>query len=225
MTQGNIYWASFRLAQGNPFNLRIRQLVGLNEQQLADYDKEVMRFIPFIGINLTLAFIHVAFFYFFPKEKANLWFGCAMLLHAFNLWLRYVQIDRVTVSFNTIDQFIRQPVILVYNTFIILAIHNYLRQPLKKTFWVAPLWFIVFYALLFSKYSKEMYVFFLLSFPIGTFYYLTIVRKSIREGNNEGKIILYMGLSSLFSQFIFTMTFVYDLFITVGFKKQWVIES
>ena len=219
LTRGNIYWASFRLAQGNPFNLRIRQLARLNEQQLANYDREVMRFIPFLGINLTLAFIHFAFFYFFPKEKANLWFGCAMLLHAFQLWLRYEQIDTVTVSFNTIDQFIRQPVILAYNTFIILAIHNYLRQPLKKTFWVAPLWFIVFYTLLFFNYGKQMYVLFLFSFPLGTLYYLTIVRKSIREGNNEGKIILYMGWFSLISQLIFTMTYVFDLFNMGGFTK------
>ena len=219
LTRGNIYWASFRLAQGNPFNLRIRQLARLNEQQLANYDKEVMRFIPFLGINLTLAFIHFAFFYFFPKEKANLWFGCAMLLHAFQLWLRYEQIDTVTVSFNTIDQFIRQPVILAYNTFIILAIHNYLRQPLKKTFWVSPLWFIIFYALLFFNYGKQTYVLFLFSFPLGTLYYLTIVRKSIREGNNEGKIILYMGWFSLFSQLIFIMTYVFDLSNMGGFTK------
>jgi signal transduction histidine kinase len=119
----------------------------------------------------------------------------------------------VTVSVNTLDEFIRQPVLLVYNFFIILAIHTYLKQPLQKTFWLFPLWFTVFYAALFFSNEQGVYVLFLLSFPIATLYWMTVAKKSIREGNNKGKIIFYMGWFSLVATLLFTIIYTMPLFI------------
>ena len=77
--------------------------------------------------------------------------------------------------------------------------------------------FVLVYALQFIEFKGNFFMMVSI-FPISIFYYLTVIRESIQEGNNEGKIIYYTGILCL----LFTIAYIIPIFLQVlGIHGQW----
>ncbi len=216
-TRSNLYAQFFTLTKKNPFSLNIRQLTGFSEVQLANSHRYLMRQIPYLSLFLIFAFIHFSFYYFLPIQKANLLFGFAMLFHSFGFLINYLAGLNLTVSGFIICKLLVQPCAMCVYIFKILAVHYYLKRPFKRVFWLIPILFLLVYPLQFIEFRWN-YFMMILIFPISIFYYLIVIRKSIQEGNKEGKIIYYTGLLCLLS----TTAYVIPVFLQVlGIHGQW----
>ena len=192
-TKSNIYWASFFFTKRPPFELSIRQLEGYSEMQLDNFDSALVFTIFMLGIFSLLAFIHLAFYYFLPVQKANLLFAYSLLFHVAFFILKYLEVSKMTISEFTMYSFLRRPALMGNSIFLILAAFSYLKQPIKKSFWLIPAMILLSFVLCFTDYKWSRTVF-LLTIPAVLFYYLLVVKKSVVEGNKEGKILYYAAI-------------------------------
>ena len=194
-SKGNIYFPLFIWTRTNPFGLEIHNVEECTRRQLRATIDRLFTLIPMMGFFLSLAFTHFAFFYFSSFQKANLWFGVTMATYAVFLYTFYYDNDRISISTLTVVRLIRQITLTSYHVLLVLAIHNYLKQPLTKGFWLTLVVALFGFAFLFFGFDwtptliTTQYI-----FAFTHFYYLIILRKSIKEGNKDGLMIYYTGL-------------------------------
>ncbi len=197
LSRGNFYFPKHAYMRSTPFDISVQQEVKIDDTQLR-YVRFSLALELGWGFFFGLAFIHFAFYYYLPTQKANFLFGLSMLAHGVALLSFNFTTETITVATFTTVILIRHLALIIYIALISVSLHSYLKQPLTKWYWLVVGVLIFGNTLLFTDINWELELV-VLSFiyAIGILYYIIILRKSIKAGNKEGLMIYYMGIVCL----------------------------
>lgn len=194
LSRSNFYFPKHAYMRSTPFDISLQQEVKIDDTQLR-YVRFSLALELGWGFFFGLAFIHFAFYYYLPTQKANFLFGLSMLAHGVALLSFNFTTETITVATFTTVILIRHLALIIYIALISVSLHSYLKQPLTKWYWLVVGVLVFGFAFLFTDINWELELVVLSSvFAIGILYYIIILRKSIKAGNKEGLMIYYMGI-------------------------------
>ena len=194
LTRRNFYFPKHAYMRSTPFDINLQQEVKIDDTQLR-YVRFSLALELGWGFFFGLAFIHFAFYYYLPTQKANFLFGLSMIAHGVALLSFNFTTETLTVATFTTVILIRHLALIIYIALISLSLHSYLKQLLTKWYWFIVGVLVFGYAFLFTDINWKLELVVLSSvFAIGILYYIIILRKSIKAGNKEGLMIYYMGI-------------------------------
>ncbi len=203
LTKSNDYFQ-----ERNPFYVSIRRLDG--------WGKEVRQYLSNFtfatfgaGVFVIMALLHLFFYFFYPAQRSNLLFSIALtfgviqgLTHYFVSTIPFSV--SVFYSLIAINRIFSLPFYLI----LLFAVYEYLQQSRKRMFWglvMVNLFYLVtlFLTAFNFDFNLNIYTIILL---ITLLDYLYVSYQSMRDGNQNGRIIFYGGM-------FFFILFLANLFI------------
>ncbi len=220
LTHGNFYFPKFAYTKYSPIFISLQDAQMAHDAQMA-LIKQLVYFVILMGFFFGLAFTHFSFYYYLPIQKANLLFGLAMLVKGIAFLTDYFLItDLISVSGYTILIIIRCIAFSSHSLLLVLAIHSYLKQKLTNGFWVIVSILVCVFAFQFTDINTKLELsIYEYSFAIPNLYYLFILRRTIKAGNNDGLMIYYTGIICFIGLVLRPTT---DTLLLFGINYPWI---